>query len=150
MRFLIRRDALPCQRLKAGRESRLKALLRRLPDRQGDDRCNGCEITIGSQHHQFVSDAQLRQQRIDGPGLDTLAAAAIPQFRRANVIGPVRHDQRQSREAIDYLPVGLRFTETLQQLLQDEAGADHPALVQRIPKPPDFREVRRPVAAQRQ
>ncbi len=80
------------------------------------------EILISRQQCQIMPHAQLRQQRIDGPDLNATGSTQISQSSGGNVILAVRHDQRKGREAIDHLIAGFWSGESLQQLLQNQAG----------------------------
>ena len=53
------------------------------------------EIAICGKHCEFMPDAKLPKQRIDGTDLNTAPPAAIAQFRRFHVVPSIRHDQRQ-------------------------------------------------------
>ena len=55
--------------------------------RSGSDK-----VVVGRQQRQFVTNAELREQGVDGANLHTGATAAIAQFRGVNVILPVRGD----------------------------------------------------------
>ena len=69
-----------------------------------------------------MTNAQLREQRVDCADLQVGAAAAISQFRGVDVILPIRGQERQGRKPLDDLFARPRAGKTLQQLLQDQAA----------------------------
>ena len=78
------------------------------------------KVVIGRQQRQFVTNAELREQGVDGADLHTRATAAIAQFRGVDVILPVRSEERQGREPVDEVFARTRAGKPLQQFLQDE------------------------------
>ena len=107
------------------------------------------EILVGGQHRQLMTDAELREQRVDRADLHAGATAAVAQFRRVDVILPVRAEERKNREPVDDIAARAGSRKTLQQLLQDEPGGDDClAALQRLPQSIDLRQRGGPVAAE--
>ena len=79
------------------------------------------EVFVGAQQGELVADAQLGQQSIDSPCLDTAFATEISQRRRCDVILTVRHEERKSRKTIHDLVARPGPRESLKELLQDES-----------------------------
>jgi hypothetical protein len=82
-------------------------------------RCGGNRV--GRKHHQAVSKAKLREERIDRSGLDARAQAAIAQGGGFDVIPEIRHDERNRVETIQDLLPGFRPREASQKLLEHKA-----------------------------
>jgi hypothetical protein len=109
------------------------------------------EVDVGGQNGQLMTDAQLRQQRVDCPRLNTTRAAQIAQFCGVNVIFPVRIEERERRKALDDLPPGFGSGETLQEFLEYEASAEYGITgFNRMDERVNFRQIGRSVAAQEQ
>ena len=72
-----------------------------------------------------MSNAELRQDRVDCPHLNSCAATAIAQLSRLNVVLPVGGEKRQGSEMIDDLIAIAWPREPLKQLLQHQARGDH-------------------------
>ena len=72
------------------------------------------KVVVGREQRQFVTNAELRKQGVDGANLHTGATAAIAQFRGVDVILPVRSQERQGREPIDDILTRARASEPLQ------------------------------------
>ena len=70
-----------------------------------------------------MADAELRDERINCPNLDSAAAARIAQRRGLDVIVPVRKQERHRGKPLEDLCTCLRSRETLQQLLENEPGS---------------------------
>lgn len=64
------------------------------PEAQVDVPRHQHEVTIGGEHREIVTKAQLREERVDRPDLDT-AAAAVAQLGGLDMVGTVGHEQRQ-------------------------------------------------------
>jgi hypothetical protein len=88
------------------------------------------EVDVGGQNGQLVTDAQLSQQHVDCPRLNSMPAAQIAQLCGGDVILPVGVEERERRKALDDLPPGFGSRETVQQLLEDETGAEDDHLSQ--------------------
>ena len=84
--------------------------------------CDIAKVSVGCQHRQVVTEAELRQQRIDGADLNAAASAFVSQFGRVHMIAPVGDQQWQCGEAIEKLCTVSRSDEPLQKLLQNEPG----------------------------
>jgi hypothetical protein len=107
------------------------------------------EVLVGREHQEFMSQAKPCQQRVDSAELQALSATGIAQLGRLDVIVPVRHDARQSREPVDDLAPRLRSGEALQQFLQHEAsGYQRIATLERARQFQNFRHVDGRVAPQ--
>ena len=52
------------------------------------------EVAIGGEQLQVVTEAEPREQGIDGPELDPVTPARIADFGRRNMIVAFRHDHR--------------------------------------------------------
>lgn len=66
------------------------------------------EIVVGCQQHQGVTNAQLRDYRVDRADLQTGATTAITQLRGVDVVPPVRSQERQRRRTVDDVLSRLR------------------------------------------
>ena len=85
-------------------------------------------------------DAQLRQQRIDGPNLNALAPATVAEAGGFDMIAPGGRDQRKWREALHDSGPRLGLTVSLQQLLQDDPRCVQRLAVRKgVPQTPNFR-----------
>ncbi len=71
-----------------------------------------------------MSNAQLRNQRVDCPHLNSRAPAAVAKFGGVNVILSIWDQQRQSGKLPDEFLLGLWSRKALQELLQNEPGSD--------------------------
>ena len=80
------------------------------------------KVSVGGQHHEVVAETKLRQQRIDGAGLNAAAPAFVFQFGRVRVLTSVGNQHRQCGEPIEDLAAVARSGEALQKLLQNEAS----------------------------
>ena len=98
-----------------------------------------------------MPDTQLREKGVDRSDLDAAAAALVPQRRSFDVIIAIRRQQGHGRKATDDLIAGFGAGETLQELLQNEAGR-YESLI--VPKGLDQRRhlpcVRRPITPERE
>ena len=98
------------------------------------------EIPVGGEHRELVADAQLGQERIDGPDLQAPPAAGVPQMGGVDVIPPIGDQERKVAEAFDDPISGSGAAEPLEQLLEDEPrGEDRLSGFQR---PREFRHLR--------
>lgn len=96
---------------------RARGTISRAPQFQWRLPRNALEVDVRREHQEFVPDAKLRVERVDGSYLHSIAPTCIPQFGRGNMIFPIRYDQGERGEAIhDGFP-GLRAREALKQLL---------------------------------
>jgi hypothetical protein len=80
------------------------------------------EIVVGRQQGERMADTELRQNGVDGTYLQTGPATAVSQFRRIDVILPVRGQERQGCEPVDNVFARARTGKSLQQFLQNESG----------------------------
>jgi len=80
------------------------------------------EIPVGCKHHQIMTDAQLRQKRIDRSDPQAGASTAISQRRGLDMIFAVRRQEWKRGESIRDLLLGAWSDEALQELLEHEAG----------------------------
>ena len=55
------------------------------------------EIAIGRQHREVVTEAELREQRVDRTDLDAAAPATVSQLGGRNMVPPIGDEQRQRR-----------------------------------------------------
>lgn len=85
------------------------------------------KIAIGREQRQAVTNAKLCEQGIDGADLQAGAATAVSQLGGFDVILPVRREKRQVVEVIDDRLACPWPGESLQKLLQDQAGRENHA-----------------------
>lgn len=78
------------------------------------------KISVVGKHGQIVAQAELGQQGIDYPDLNTPVLAAVSQVRCPDVIVAVRHHERHRGKMVQYLLTRLRARKTLQDFLKDE------------------------------
>ena len=57
------------------------------------------EVAVGCEHHEIMSDAELRQERVDRPDLDALTTTRVSDLSGSDMVGPVRHEKGQRRES---------------------------------------------------
>jgi hypothetical protein len=109
------------------------------------------EIVVGCQQHQVVTNAQLRDYRVDRADLQAGAAATIAQVRSVDVIQPVRSQERQRRKTVDDVLSRLRTGKSLQQFLQDQTR-DHNGFTtfERVAQYANLRGGRNLVSAERE
>lgn len=74
---------------------------------------NVLKILVEGQKHQFVTDAQLRKQRIDRAGLYSASPTSVAQAGSLDVIASIRNDQWQRGEPINDLVPSLRAGKSL-------------------------------------
>lgn len=95
--------------------------------------------------------AKLDEQGVDGPDLNSAAAAGVANLRGFDVILPVRLDEPEGAKAFDELSPSLRPCKALQQLLQHETGReDLISAEQSIPERSHLRRGLFGIAAQRE
>jgi len=94
--------------------------MRSFPDPQWAVRGSQDKVVVGRKQRQSVTDAELREQGIDGADLHPGATAAVSQLRGVDVILPIRCEERQRCEPIDDVFACTRTGEALQQFLQDQ------------------------------
>ncbi len=66
--------------------------------------------------------AKLRQQSVNRPDLNAIAAACIPQLRSLDMIAAIGNEQRQRREPLDDLCAVARAEKSLEKFLNDKTG----------------------------
>jgi len=69
-----------------------------------------------------MADAQLGQERVDRTNLNAVTTAGVAQRSRFDVIRSIRDEEGKRREPIQDLLACLWSRETLQKLLQHQAG----------------------------
>lgn len=105
------------------------------------------EVGVGREHRQLVPEAKLREEGVDRPDLRSFASARRAELRRGHVVVTVGYEQRERGEAAHDLLACAGTSESLEQLLEHEAGRDHLlAAFESRGERGDFREVGRPVA----
>src|SRR5688500_4579141 len=72
-----------------------------------------------------MTNAELREQRVDRGDLQTGAPATVHQLGSVDVILSLRSQRWHGREAVDDVLAGAWPGKSLQQLLQDEPGTDN-------------------------
>ncbi len=98
-----------------------------------------------------MSDAELREERVDGPHLDAAPSARVAERGRADVVRSRWHEQRERGEAGNDRVSRFRAVESLEQFLEDESGReDQVALGERRRQDVHFRNVARCVTAKSQ
>lgn len=80
------------------------------------------KILVCRQHYQLVTQAELRQQRIDRANLKPGPPATVTQPGGIDVVLPIRDEERQRGEALENLLARLGSRKPLQQFLQHEPG----------------------------
>ena len=98
-----------------------------------------------------MSQAKGRQECVDGPHLDSLPPALIPDTRRLDMIGAVRVKEGEGVEPVkDALP-SFGSGESLEKFLKDQARCNHQlARFQRISQGSHLGLIRRTVSPQSQ
>ncbi|HEY2093371.1 MAG TPA: hypothetical protein VGJ81_15940 [Thermoanaerobaculia bacterium] len=108
------------------------------------------KIPVRAEHHQVVSDAKLREERIDRSDLESAAAAFIAKVRGGDVVLALRHDERQRGEPLEDLCSRLRAAESLEKFLEDQAGRENRSLALKcVGQEVNARIAVLPIAAQR-
>ena len=87
------------------------------------------EVPVGAQQDKLVLDAKLGKKRIDRADLQAAAATVVAKVRRGNMIVSLWHDQRQSSKSIQNLLSRLGTVESLQDLLENQAGGEDRSFV---------------------
>lgn len=83
------------------------------------------EVLVGAEKSQNVPDAQLRNQRIDCPNLNTHSTTRVSQRRSLDVIISVRNQEWHGGKPLENLGACLGPSETLQQLLENESSREN-------------------------
>ena len=71
------------------------------------------EIVVRGQKRQVVPQAQSRQQRVDGAGLNPGAAAGVSDFGGGDMVFTIRQQQRQCRKPFNDLFARFRALKIL-------------------------------------
>src|SRR6266516_4705524 len=87
------------------------------------------EVPVRTQHHELVPNTESRQERIDRSDLEAAAATVVARLSRGDVIFALWHDQRQRSESIADLLSRFRAGESLQDLLENQAGGEYRSCV---------------------
>lgn len=87
--------------------------------------CGGLEVFVCTQQREFVAQAELSNDCVDGSDLNSGPAACVSKFCSGNVIFSGGLDQRQCGKPFDDLRAGFRAGEALKQLLQYKPCRDH-------------------------
>lgn len=112
--------------------------------------CDAPEIGVGREQLQFVANAELGEDRVDGSYLDSPPPAAIANLRGFKVVVTVGRDERKSGEPGDDRLLCARPMEPLENLLVDESRRNNEFTVrQRSCQGAHLEEVGRWVAAKR-
>lgn len=113
----------------------------------GDPRESG----VRREQAQFVADAELGEDRVDGGYLDAALAGAVAKLGRLVMVVPIGAQEGEGREARHDRPLIAGPVEALKQLLVDEpCGRDQLSLRERALEGAHLGRVGRPVAAQGQ
>ena len=113
--------------------------------------CNTSEIAVGREELQFVANAQLREDRIDGSDLESPSPRAIPNLRGFKVVVTVGRNKRKSSEPGDDCLLCAGPMEPLENLLVDESRRnDELTIRQRSLQGAHLDEVGRWITAKRQ
>ena len=108
------------------------------------------EVPVGTEHHQVVSDAELREERIDRSDLKAAATAFIAKVRGRDVVLALRHDEWQRGEPFEDLRSRLGAAESLEKFLEYQAGRENRSLALKcVGQEVDARVDLLPIAAQR-
>jgi hypothetical protein len=94
--------------------------------------------------------AQLREQGVDRPDLDSLGAASVPELGGLDVVMPIGGEHRQRVEVPDDLTAVTRTRQSLQDLLEYEACRDYLASREFAPQFLNLRQLGRRVSTKRE
>jgi len=113
--------------------------------------CDVPKIGVGREELQFVANAELGEDRVDGSYLDSPPPPAIANLRGFEVVVTIGRDERKSGEPGDDRLLCARPMEPLENLLVDESRRNNEFTVrQRSLEGAHLEEAGRWVAAQRQ
>ena len=117
-----------CTLLRYRRSSGAPKLKRRLL-------CHVAEIEVGRQHNQFVANADLGEQRVDGSSLNAVAATLVAQRGCVNVVVTHGRNHGERLKPFDDPRLVSRPPKALQQLLQNDSGrVNRFATTERLPQ----------------
>jgi hypothetical protein len=94
--------------------------------------------------------AQLREQGVDRPDLDSFTAARVPELGRLDVVVPIGSQHRQRVEVADDLATVTRAGQSLKDLLKDESRRDDLASREFAAQFLDLRQVGRRISTKRE
>src|SRR5258708_16090464 len=95
-----------------------QSLMRLSPDTQWAVRGSLDKVLVRREQREFVTDAELCEQRIDSADLHPAATAAVSQLRGIDVVLPVGRKERQRCKSIDDVFACTRTNKPLHQLFQ--------------------------------
>ena len=125
--------------------------MRLSPDAQRAIRSSLDKVLVRREQREFVTDAELCEQRIDSTDLHSAATAAVSQLRGIDVVLPVGRKERQRCESIDDVFACTRTSKPLQKFLQDQSrGHNGFVALQSVAKHAHLGGVGRSVAPQRE
>ena len=112
---------------------------------------NPLEVDVCREHHQFVSNAKLRVEHVDGSCLHAFASARISELSCGYVVFPIRYDQGEGGEVSHNGLPSRRARESLKKLLEDQArGENRLACLKGLFKPTNLGTRRWGISAQGQ
>ena len=121
--------------------------MRLSPDTQRAVRGSLDKVLVRREQREFVTDAELCEQRIDSADLHPAATAAVTQLRGIDVVLPVGRKERQRCKSIDDVFACTRTSKPLQQFLQDQSrGYNGFVALQSVAKYAHLGSVRKSVA----
>jgi hypothetical protein len=83
------------------------------------------KVHVGTQHHEVVPDAKLREKCIDRSDLKAAPAALIAKLRGGSVVFALWHDERQMSEPNEDLRSRFRAVESLEKFLKNQSGGEN-------------------------
>ena len=86
---------------------------------------NPLKVDVRREHQEFVSNAELSIERIDGSNLHTFPPARISQPGRGNMVFPIRNNQGKGGEPIHNGLLSLWTCKSLKKLLEDQARGEN-------------------------
>lgn len=86
---------------------------------------NPLKVDVRREHQEFVSNAELSIERIDGSYLHAFPPARISQLGRGNMVFPIRNNQGKSGEPIHDGLLSLWTCKSLKKLLEDQACGEN-------------------------
>ena len=114
---------------KAGGPKNSLAWRQARPEVERRDRGEVLEIPVCTQHHEVVSDTELREEGVNRTDLKASATTVVAKVCCRDVIFALGHDQRQRSESIKDLLSRFRAAEALQNLLKNQAGSENRSFV---------------------
>ncbi len=80
------------------------------------------KVPVRREHHEIMSNAELRQQSVDCPDLDAAPTSSVSEFRGQDVIAPVGDDHWNGREALQQPVAILGPRDALENFLQHQSS----------------------------